>query len=370
MGQSQEMGYGEEVSEKPVYSFIVCTRNRAEYAEACVKNLLQSNIERTFEVIVRDNHSEDQTEQTFREMADSRVKYFRADQNQPWSTFLEAGKLAEGKLLTWLSDEDDLMIDNLEGVLSKFEKNPNCNVVIGSVIVGPRKTPVDFPDRAYDPSSAEDAYFLTQQFSGCGGVFVRGEAFKAACTFQFENQLDAYRRQNYYPIGYIAALSLQGEELFTTSKVLVCENRHAPTTDNWSNPALLPEKTRALQPHYYPRSVRDRLASQLTQVWFNELLNPLQKARLSRRHVRAFVGNVYSLARLEILDLLRDNYAEVSVRAFVEEIRGLGLDKPIRLRSWVLRSLLLLPARILIFRFLSTRRWLTRTQEVGSMVSR
>lgn len=350
------MSYGRRVSAEPEFSFIVCTRNRAAYAEACVKTLLQSDSERSFEVIVRDNCSDDETEQSFRDFADSRVRYFRAQQNEAWSTFLEAGKLAKGKFLTWLSDEDDLMFENLESVFNAFEGNPDCNVIIASVVVGPRKTRVNFPDRAHKPYPMEDAYFLTQQFSGCGGVFVRGEAFEAACSFEFKNQLDAYRRQNYYPIGYIASLSLQGKQLFTTSKVLVSENRHAPTTDNWSNPELLPEKTRPLQPHYYPRSVRDRLASQLTQVWFHKSLSRSQKARLSNRHVQAFVGNIYSLARLEILDLLSDNYASASVQAFVEEIKGLGLDKPTQLRFWLLKSLLILPVKIMIFGISSRKR--------------
>lgn len=335
------------MSSGPDVSFIVCTRNRASYVEACVKNLLQSNSKRTFEVIVRDNCSDDETEQSVRGIADSRVRYFRADRNEGWSTFIEAGKLGRGKLLTWLSDEDDFMFGNLEGVFTTFEENPNCNVLIGSVIVGPRKNRVNFPDKIYGTHSLEDAYFLTQQFSGCGGVFVRRGAFEASCSFSFEHQVDAYRRQNYYPIGYIATLCLQGNQLSTTSKVLVSENRHAPTTDNWSNPNLLPKKTRPLQPHYYPRSVRERLTSQLTFVWSLESLNFLQKARLSNRHVRAFVGNIHSLAKLEILDLLSENYPTATVEAFVQEIRLLRLEKSIQLQLWLLRSLLVLPLQLL-----------------------
>lgn len=336
----------------PKISFIVCTRNRAPYAEACVKNLLNAKTDWTFEVIVRDNCSDDMTNHIFDGVKDRRLRYFRAARNEGWSTFLEGAKLARGELITWLSDEDDFHFENLAHVVDIFQRNRERNVLVGSLTVGPGKTPVIFPNFETTPSPILQSYHLAQQFSGCGGVVVRRDAFVEECSFSFIDQYDAYRRQNFYQIGYIAALCLQGRGLHSTQRLLVSEARNAPTTDNWSAPPRLATE-QALQPHYYPRSIRDRLVSQISFVGNIDGLNWFQRLALTGLHIASFVRQIKAMGGPQNLELLRANYPEESVALFLDDIKELGLTHNSRKTLWVLVSLWQLPRRILTSRHLS-----------------
>ena len=119
----------------PAISFLVCTRNRAEVARECVRRLLSSPRE-DIEVVVRDNCSTDETLELLRRIEDPRLKVYAAPENQGTISFFEIAKLASGRIVTWLSDEDDFQFEHLDAVLAGFDGNANCNVLFGSILVG------------------------------------------------------------------------------------------------------------------------------------------------------------------------------------------------------------------------------------------
>ena len=88
------------------------------------------------EVIVRDNCSTDDTVESLRGIEDDRLKVHVAPENQGTINFFEISKLASGDIVTWLSDEDDFQFTELDYVLSRFDENPTCNVMFGSIAVG------------------------------------------------------------------------------------------------------------------------------------------------------------------------------------------------------------------------------------------
>src|SRR5574338_1666987 len=183
-------------------SFLVSTYNRASYVEACVRHLLAAHTPHSFEVIVRDNASPDNTRSVIEGISDPRLRYVRAPRNQGTISFLELGRLARGEIITWLSDEDDFDFQYLDYVIDTFRNDLSCSVLIGSVTVGPKSAEVIFPEKV--ATDLAEALTLTLRFSGCAGVFVRGELFKKHCDIQLTEQQAAYRAWNYYPIGFFA----------------------------------------------------------------------------------------------------------------------------------------------------------------------
>ena len=88
------------------------------------------------EVIVRDNCSTDDTVALLREINDDRLKIHVAPENQGTINFFEISKLASGEIVTWLSDEDDFHLTELDYILSRFTETPACNVMFGGIDVG------------------------------------------------------------------------------------------------------------------------------------------------------------------------------------------------------------------------------------------
>ena len=217
----------------PVMSFLVPTRNRSQIAQGCVRHLLSTS--RTdIEVIVRDNCSTDDTLESLRQIKDDRLKLHVAPENQGTINFFEISKLAEGEIVTWLSDEDDFQLSELDDILSRFEENPACNVMVGSIAVG-RQGRVMFADEVVtDPARS---LLTALSLSGGGGVFVRRSALAAANSLKVRDQADAYSLWNYYPVGFFASRCL-GRSLMTMSNIVAIQSRFAPTIDNWSDETL------------------------------------------------------------------------------------------------------------------------------------
>jgi glycosyltransferase involved in cell wall biosynthesis len=335
------------MNERPDISIIVCTRNRAKYVGPCIKQLLSANTIYRFEVIVRDNCSEDNTQEVITELNEPRLRYVRAAENQGWSTFLEAGKLAKGEVITWISDEEDFIFENLEYVLNTFRTYALCNVLIGSVIVGPRSTEIRFPEQILGANNLHKAYLATLSFSGCSGIFVRQEAFAANCKSSFIDIYDAYVRQNFYQIGYIANCCLAGGELITTSRVVAKEVRHAPTTDNWSVANEVLSNKKVLLPHYYPLSILDRLSSSLATVWECEYMGLSEKIATAIELMRLFIGNINATSNLGLIALLSENYSAASVNAYKADIENRNLHRKFYRKLWILRGLLGTPLRVI-----------------------
>lgn len=335
------------MTERPEISFIVCTRNRASFVANCIKQLLSAKTSFQFEVIVRDNCSEDNTPEVISQISDPRLRYIRASENQGWSTFLEAGKLATGEVITWLSDEDDFVFEQLEYVLSTFKAQANCNVLIGSVIVGPRSTEVRFPEQIFESDNLSKAYLATLSFSGCAGVFVRKTTFDANCQLSFIDQYDAYARQNFYQIGFIATCCLGGGNLISTSRIVAKEVRHAPSTDNWSVVDEAQNSTRALQPHYYPRSIYDRLISSLATVWENRYMSLFTKVSVAIKLTRTFITNIEASSHPSLIALLWDNYSDNSVNAYKADVEKKKLHQYLPRKLWLLNRLIGIPFHLI-----------------------
>lgn len=335
-----------KVDETCAISFLISTYNRACYVEACVRHLLSIQTPYSIEVIVRDNASEDNTKSIIESVSDPRLKYIRAPMNQSTISFLEVGRLAKGEVITWLSDEDDFEYEHLDYILSTFREDPACSVLIGSVTVGPNSTEVLFPERVIMNTS--EALLCTLQFSGCGGVFVRGELFRSNCDIHLADQYEAYKTWNYYPIGFFATACFE-QKLITTSTIVVRQTRQAPTTDNWSEVGNAFTAPTSLYPHYYPKSICDRLYSNLIIVLEKENLSTWAKLKISARLAVSFINQIDSVLHPDLIELLAVNYSKGSVDAYQRYIQRKGLHIFLIRKLWVVYQLLSMSLRFILY---------------------
>jgi hypothetical protein len=105
-------------------------------------------------------------------------------------------------------------------------------------------------------------------------------------------------------------------------------------------------------PHYYPESVRDRLASNLVNVSF-KALPARTRLRLVRQLVRQFRLQSAIYSNPAFNDLLRENYPPEVVQRYVDHIRALRLDRPLGRRLWPYARILALPVQY----FRTLRHW-------------
>jgi Glycosyl transferase family 2 len=321
----------------PAISFLLCTRNRSEIARDCVRHLLASP-RSDIEVVVRDNCSTDDTLELLSEFEDDRLKIHVAPENQGTINFLEITRLAGGEIVTWLSDEDNFQFTELDYIISRFQENPGCNVMFGSIAVGANGR-VDFAEQVVaDPVQS---VLTTFSFSGCGGVFVRRSALAAAVNpLRVRDQDDAYALWNYYPVGFLASRALT-RSLMTTSKLVVRQARFAKTTNNWS---ISKSEGGRRAPHYYPASVSERLASNLVNAHLRSL--PARtRWDLTRELVRRFRLQSAIYADPGFLALLRENYPAETVQRYLDHVRRLRLDRPLGRSLWTGAMLLRMPVQ-------------------------
>lgn len=333
-------------NESCTISFLISTYNRARYVEECVRHLLSVQTPYSFEVIVRDNGSEDDTKAVIEQISDPRLRYVRAPRNQGTVSFLEVGKLANGELITWLSDEDNFEYQHLDYVVRTFREDRACSVLVGGVTVGPHSTEVIFPEEIV--SDIAEALLFTLQFSGCGGVFIRGKLFKSYCDIHLSDTYEAYQTWNYYPIGFFATACLE-QKLITTSRILVRQARQAPTTNNWSDLGKTSGKPRALDPHYYPKSIYDRLYSDLIIVFGKKNVSLGSKLLITRRLIHSFNYQINELLHPGLIKLLSDNYPASSVAAYQRHIQEKQLHVVWVRKLWMSYKLTTLLLRLVIF---------------------
>ena len=94
------------MSNKPFFSIVTPTRNRANYLPTAIQSALNQNFT-DFELIISDNFSDDATPETARSFDDPRIKYFRTQNflpiNESWQFGLSQ---ARGEYVVFLSDDD------------------------------------------------------------------------------------------------------------------------------------------------------------------------------------------------------------------------------------------------------------------------
>ena len=119
----------------PTVSVIIPTYNRAHLIGRAIQSVLNQTYQ-DFEVIVVDDGSTDNTEEVIKEYQeqDRRIRYIRHEKNKGGSAARNTGiKLAKGKYIGLLDDDDEWLPEKLEKQMRKFQ---NSSEKVGVIYSG------------------------------------------------------------------------------------------------------------------------------------------------------------------------------------------------------------------------------------------
>lgn len=118
-----------------VVSIVIPTYNRSELLRKAVESL-QAQTYQSIEIIIVDDCSSDDTEETVKNMKDKRIRYIKHERNKGGSEARNTGiKQANGRFVGFLDSDDQWLPEKLEKQLSVFKQNPFAGVVYTGVNV-------------------------------------------------------------------------------------------------------------------------------------------------------------------------------------------------------------------------------------------
>lgn len=106
------------LEQKPFFSIIIPTRNRADLLKMCIQSVLNQDYS-DFECIVIDDGSTDQTSQLIKSFDDNRIRYVYQDHQERSNARNRGIELANGKFICF-SDDDDFLKPNHFSVFKRF----------------------------------------------------------------------------------------------------------------------------------------------------------------------------------------------------------------------------------------------------------
>ncbi len=118
--------------ERPVLSICIPSYNRGHRAKALVNRLLTMNLGNEVEVILSNNGSKENTEgyQELKRIEDDRFTYFEFKENhQYYGNVNQVIRLARGKFCLLISDEDDIIEENLKVYIQFMKEQPQTGVI-------------------------------------------------------------------------------------------------------------------------------------------------------------------------------------------------------------------------------------------------
>lgn len=117
------------VSDKDIFfSIVIPTYNHAQFLDKAIKSVLNQTYER-WEMIIIDNHSQDNTDEIVNKFNDSRISFLKIHNNGVIASSRNMGiHASKGEWIAFL-DSDDLWYPNkLEVVMSEIHKNLSIDI--------------------------------------------------------------------------------------------------------------------------------------------------------------------------------------------------------------------------------------------------
>lgn len=116
------------MSNKPFFSVVLPTLNRADYLPFAIQSILNQTFG-DFELIVSDNSSTDNTEQIVKSFSDERIRYVKTEKILPmYDSWEFALGFAEGEYITFLGDDDAHSKVYLESLKKVYDEH-NAQIV-------------------------------------------------------------------------------------------------------------------------------------------------------------------------------------------------------------------------------------------------
>jgi glycosyltransferase involved in cell wall biosynthesis len=116
------VGWRRKMDNIPVFSITMATYNRASLLPRAINSVLNQSYQ-NFELIIVDDGSRDNTEEVCRSFKDSRILYYRHEQNRGVLACRNKGfDLARGDYTAFLDDDDELLPEALEIAIEKLKE--------------------------------------------------------------------------------------------------------------------------------------------------------------------------------------------------------------------------------------------------------
>jgi glycosyltransferase involved in cell wall biosynthesis len=192
-------------------SVIVCTRNRADQLRRCLETMGYIRTRRTWELIVVDNGSTDQTELVISNfLAASRTPgRWVKENNKGLGNARNAGlSLARGKIIAFTDDDCYPPPTYIDNVAAVFEDRQELGYVGGRVLL---HDPEDFPVSVIE--SEVPILYRPKEPPGIGGIFGANMAFLRVALEQiggFDGNLGAGTKYRVEDADAICRVSLEG----------------------------------------------------------------------------------------------------------------------------------------------------------------
>lgn len=165
---------------QPLVSVIMPTYNQAQFIGDAINSVLRQTYS-NIELIIIDNHSQDNTEQVVKSFTDARVRYFKFSNKGIIAASRNLGaRNAQGRYTAFLDSDDIWFPDKLDTQLKYLRENPDVYLVCCSL-------KIKSPDERYDNrttfanSKARAGYMHNQlldfNFISCSTVVVKTSVF-------------------------------------------------------------------------------------------------------------------------------------------------------------------------------------------------
>ena len=169
----------------PEVSVIISTCNRAGLLGRAVRSVLAQSYT-DYELIIVDDASIDGTEEVVRSFTDSRIVLARHGERKGGSAARNTGiKMAKGKYVAFLDDDDEWMADKLEKQVEKIKRSPDDVGVIytGVELVGPEEDHAMRTIRPVLRGNLKDSLLRGSTIGTVSRVLARKECFEKAGLF-------------------------------------------------------------------------------------------------------------------------------------------------------------------------------------------
>lgn len=179
-----------QAEQEPRVSIVIPVFNKWKYTYHCLKYLARRIHGISYEVIVVDNASTDETEALFRNNSVvMNAVYIKNKKNLGFVGGCNAGaRASRGEFIVFLNNDTEVLAGWLEGLLKAFEEHPDAGLV-GSKLIYPdgrlqeaggivwKTKRVWNYGRFADPDSYEFNYFKEADYCSAASIMIRGTLF-------------------------------------------------------------------------------------------------------------------------------------------------------------------------------------------------
>lgn len=173
-------------------SVIIPTNNRSKELQRAILSVLNQT-HQDFEVLVVDDHSEENIQQVVESFTDHRIKYFKSDKTPSNANVCRNIGLrnANGEYIAMLDSDDEWMNNHLESKL-KYLLEHNADGVFGSYLIDDGENQKGVISRPLKPNEKMGDYILTDGRAQTSSYFLKSISAK---SINWDEQL--LRHQDY-----------------------------------------------------------------------------------------------------------------------------------------------------------------------------